>query len=84
LLPHLADDLAKMVSFDLNTGALDEVVCGLKWEWETHIPEPSFPLFFVFRRSDIMPPIQLCASSCANMLIRYSVDVLALWVTRRA
>ena len=57
LLPHLADDLAKMVSFDLNTGALDEVVCGLKWEWETHIPEPSFPLFFVFQRSDIMPPI---------------------------
>jgi hypothetical protein len=27
---------------------------------------------------------QLCASSCANMLIGYSVDVLALWVTRRA
>jgi hypothetical protein len=27
---------------------------------------------------------QLCASSCANMLIRYLVDVLALWVTRRA
>ena len=27
---------------------------------------------------------ELCASSCANMLIRYLVDVLALWVTRRA
>ena len=27
---------------------------------------------------------KLCASSCANMLIRYSVDVFALWVTRRA
>jgi len=34
--------------------------------------------------SRLTVPNQLCASSCANMLIGYSVDVLALCVTRRA
>jgi integrase len=51
LLPHLADHLAKMVLFDLNTGARDEVVCGLKWEWEIHIPELGRSVFDVPREN---------------------------------
>ena len=34
LMQLLPDCLARMTLFDLNTGARDEVVCGLKWEWE--------------------------------------------------
>ena len=51
LLPHLADHLAKMVLFDLNTGARDDVVCGLKWEWEIHIPELERSVFDVPREN---------------------------------
>ncbi|WP_371325460.1 tyrosine-type recombinase/integrase [Dechloromonas sp. ZY10] len=51
LLPHLADHLAKMVLFDLNTGARDEVVCGLRWEWEIYIPELERSVFDVPRES---------------------------------
>lgn len=51
LLPHLADHLAKMVLFDLNTGARDEVVCGLKWEWEIYIPELERSVFDVPREN---------------------------------
>lgn len=51
LLPHLADHLAKMVLFDLNTGARDEVVCGLKWEWEIFIPELGRSVFDVPREN---------------------------------
>lgn len=45
LLPHLADHLAKMALFDLNTRARDDVVCGLKWEWEIFIPELGRSVF---------------------------------------
>jgi len=51
LLPHLADHLAKMALFDLNTGARDEVVCGLKWEWEISIPELGRSVFDVPREN---------------------------------
>jgi integrase len=51
LLPHLADHLAKMALFDLNTGARDEVVCGLKWEWEIYIPELERSVFDVPREN---------------------------------
>lgn len=51
LLPHLADHLAKMVLFDLNTGARDDVVCGLKWEWEIYIPELERSVFDVPREN---------------------------------
>ena len=51
LMPHLADHLAKMVLFDLNTGARDEVVCGLKWEWEIYIPELERSVFDVPREN---------------------------------
>lgn len=51
LLPHLADHLAKMALFDLNTGARDEVVCGLRWEWEIYIPELERSVFDVPREN---------------------------------
>jgi integrase len=40
ILPLLPDHLGRMVLFDLNTGARDKVVCGLKWEWEIPIRVP--------------------------------------------
>lgn len=51
LLPLLPDHLAKMALFDLNTGARDEVVCGLKWEWEIYIPELERSVFDVPREN---------------------------------
>ncbi len=51
ILPLLPDHLGRMVLFDLNTGARDEVVCGLKWEWEVPIPELGFSVFSVPRES---------------------------------
>lgn len=51
LMPLLPDHLAKMVLFDLNTGVRDEVVCGLKWEWEIPIPELGRSVFDIPRES---------------------------------
>lgn len=51
ILPLLAAHLAKMVLFDLNTGARDEVVCGLKWEHEIPIPELKVSVFNIPRES---------------------------------
>lgn len=51
ILPLLPDHLGRMVLFDLNTGARDEVVCGLKWEWEIPIPELEVSVFSVPRES---------------------------------
>jgi integrase len=51
LMPRLPDHLARMVLFDLNTGARDDVVCGLKWEWEIPIPEFGVSVFEVPRIS---------------------------------
>jgi integrase len=51
ILPLLPDHLGRMVLFDLNTGARDEVVCGLKWEWEIPIPELGVSVFNVPRES---------------------------------
>jgi len=51
ILPLLPDHLAKMVLFDLNTGARDEVVCGLKWEWEIAIPELGVSVFDIPREN---------------------------------
>ena len=36
-----------MALFDLNTGARDEVVCGLKWDWEIEIPELVTSVFLI-------------------------------------
>lgn len=51
IMPLLPDHLAKMVLFDLNTGARDEVVCGLKWEWEIQVPELGASVFDIPRES---------------------------------
>ena len=51
IMPLLPDHLAKMVLFDLNTGARDEVVCGLKWEWEIAIPELGVSVFDIPREN---------------------------------
>ena len=39
LLPLLPDHLARMALFDLQCGARDAVVSGLRWEWEVRLPE---------------------------------------------
>lgn len=51
IMPLLPDHLARMVLFDLNTGARDEVVCGLKWEWEIPIPELGVSVFDIPREN---------------------------------
>ncbi|MES1982774.1 MAG: tyrosine-type recombinase/integrase [Pseudomonadota bacterium] len=51
ILPLLPDHLAQMVLFNLNTGARDEVVCGLKWEWEIAIPELGVSVFDIPREN---------------------------------
>ena len=51
LIPRLPDHLARMVLFDLNTGVRDEVVCGLKWEWEIAVPELGVSVFDIPRQS---------------------------------
>lgn len=47
LFEALPKHLLKMALFDLNTGARDEVVCGLKWDWEIEIPELETSVFLV-------------------------------------
>lgn len=47
LLPHLADHLAAMALFILNTGCRDDVVCNLQWEWELPIPALGISVFVV-------------------------------------
>jgi integrase len=51
LLPRLPDHLARMVLFDLQTGARDAVVCGLRWEWEIPVPELGLSVFEVPRQA---------------------------------
>ncbi|WP_382155315.1 tyrosine-type recombinase/integrase [Hydrogenophaga sp. ANAO-22] len=47
LLPRLPDHLAEMVDFTVNTGARDENVCGLRWEWERPVPELKRSVFVI-------------------------------------
>lgn len=47
LLPQLPPHLQRMVLFALNTGARDENVCGLRWEWEVPVPEVQRSVFVV-------------------------------------
>ena len=51
IMPLLPDHLGKMALFDLNTGARDEVVCGLKWEWEISVPELGVSVFDIPREN---------------------------------
>jgi integrase len=47
LLPELPAHLQRMVLFAVNTGARDENLCGLKWEWEVQVPEVGRSVFVV-------------------------------------
>ena len=47
LLPELPGHLQRMVLFALNTGARDENVCGLRWEWEVPVKEVGRSVFVV-------------------------------------
>lgn len=37
LMDQLPDHLAEMTLFDLNTGARENVVCSLQWDWEAQV-----------------------------------------------
>lgn len=47
LLPPLPAHLQRMALFDLNTGARDDVVCNLRWEWEVFLKELECSVFIV-------------------------------------
>ncbi|ABM95951.1 tyrosine-type recombinase/integrase [Methylibium petroleiphilum] len=47
LLPKLPGHLQRMALFSLNTGARDENVCGLRWDWEVPVPEVGRSVFVV-------------------------------------
>lgn len=47
LLPALPDHLAEMALFCLNTGARDEVICNLQWDWEVPVPQLGVSIFIV-------------------------------------
>lgn len=47
ILPLLPAHLQSMALFAINTGLRDENVCGLRWEWETPIPEVGRSVFIV-------------------------------------
>lgn len=47
LLPLLPDHLGRMSLFMLNTGARDDVVCNLQWQWEISVPELGASVFEV-------------------------------------
>lgn len=49
LLPELPAHVARMALFTLNTGARDDVVCSLRWEWEIQVPELGISVFEVPR-----------------------------------
>ena len=47
LFPELPAHLQAMGLFDVNTGLRDENVCGLRWAWETPIPEAGRSVFII-------------------------------------
>jgi integrase len=47
LLPLLPAHLQRMVLFAVNTGARDENVAGLRWEWEVPVPELGRSVFVI-------------------------------------
>lgn len=49
LMPKLPDHLARMALFTLNSGARDDVVCSLRWDWEVRIPDTDRSVFVVPR-----------------------------------
>lgn len=47
LFPQLPPHLQRMALFDVNTGLRDENVCGLRWDWETPVPEAGRSVFVI-------------------------------------
>ncbi|MDP3228473.1 MAG: site-specific integrase [Acidovorax sp.] len=47
LVPALPNHLQKPVLFALNTGARDDNVCGLRWEWEVKVPDLKRSVFVI-------------------------------------
>jgi integrase len=47
LLPRLPIHLQRMCLFTVNTGARDDNVCGLRWDWEVPVPELKRSVFVV-------------------------------------
>jgi integrase len=47
LLQRLPSHLQETVEFSVNTGARDENVCGLRWDWEVNVPELGRSVFVV-------------------------------------
>jgi integrase len=47
LMQELPDHLARMALFKVNTGTREQEVCGLKWEYETKVPELGISVFVV-------------------------------------
>lgn len=45
--PLLPDHLAEMALFDVNTGAREEEVCALQWDWEQPIKELRTSVFVI-------------------------------------
>lgn len=61
LLPALPAHLADMAEFAVNTGARDENICGLRWEWERPVPE--------LKRSVFVIPPECFKSKRAHVLV---------------
>jgi len=66
LLPTLPPHLARMALFTLNTGARDDVVCSLSWQWEIKVPELGISVFEV-------PPAHVKGRKCSRVLVCNSV-----------
>lgn len=47
LLPELPPHLQSMALFGINSGARDDNVCGLRWDWEVPVPEVGRSVFLI-------------------------------------
>lgn len=47
IFQELPDHLARMALFKVNTGCREQEVCGLRWDWETDVPELDTSVFLV-------------------------------------
>ena len=47
LVPRLPTHLQRMVLYTVNTGARDDNVCGLRWDWEVPVPEVGRSVFVI-------------------------------------
>ena len=47
MVQKLPAHLQRMVLFTVNTGARDDNVCGLRWDWEVPVPELGRSVFVI-------------------------------------